>query len=78
MKLASRSSDQKCFYNDHYQYLFNQYYVETTRNDVCLLHYVDLDTARDMSLNDTKTGLIFYSYPGNCNTLVISRLFTHN
>ncbi|VBB33658.1 unnamed protein product [Acanthocheilonema viteae] len=65
-KLAGENKNRhKCFYNDRYQYLFNQYYMRTTRDDVCLLHYIDNYTASDMSMNDTENGLIFHSYPGN-------------
>ncbi|CAG9535045.1 unnamed protein product [Cercopithifilaria johnstoni] len=64
-KLADENKTRhKCFYNDRYQYLFNQYYVKTT-NDVCLLHYIDNETASDMNTNGIKNGLIFHSYPGD-------------
>ncbi|VDN90570.1 unnamed protein product, partial [Brugia pahangi] len=65
-KLANQNATRpKCFYNDRYQYLFNQYYVNSTHNDVCLLHFIDSSTINDISTTSSKNGLIFHSYPGN-------------
>ncbi|EFO22031.1 hypothetical protein LOAG_06456, partial [Loa loa] len=66
IKLANESSTRpKCFYNDRYQYLFNQYFIRTINYDVCLLHYIDSSTISDVSQNSFKNGSIFYSYPGD-------------
>uniref|UniRef100_A0A915PD59 Uncharacterized protein n=1 Tax=Setaria digitata TaxID=48799 RepID=A0A915PD59_9BILA len=54
-----------CLYDWKYQYLFNQYYVRTTDNDVCLLHYIDKDTLKDMGQRNANNGYLYHSYPGN-------------
>uniref|UniRef100_A0A8R1TKX9 EGF-like domain-containing protein n=1 Tax=Onchocerca volvulus TaxID=6282 RepID=A0A8R1TKX9_ONCVO len=65
-KIAAESSDRrKCFYNDKYQYLFNQYYVRTRDDDMCLLHYIDSITISDMIGTSSNDGSVYHSYPGN-------------
>ncbi|VDM94405.1 unnamed protein product [Onchocerca ochengi] len=65
-KIAAESSDRrKCFYNEKYQYLFNQYYVRTRDDDMCLLHYIDSITISDMIGTSSNDGSVYHSYPGS-------------
>ncbi|VDO28528.1 unnamed protein product, partial [Onchocerca flexuosa] len=65
-KIATASNNhRKCFYYEKYQRLFNQYYVRTRNDDVCLLHYIDSVTLSDMIETSNTDGSVYHSCPGN-------------